>query len=111
MSTRTPVRSAAPFDPRSRAGWPAATRESSSRLEMIRSCASALCSIASSDRPHRRLQLGEHAREESVPRPAGGLGRDAELALALERARELVLRALALVDVDAGADEADEHAV
>ena len=92
---------------------------------MIRSWARALCSIASRARagslaaaPWVRRWAAQVAiartgdcrsastlaRKSSFTR-LGLLGRGAELALALERARELVLRALALVDVDAGADD------
>src|SRR4051812_12264036 len=63
------------------------------------------------DRLRGRLHIGQHRSDEAFPRLAGLLGGAAELALALERAGERLLGALALMDIDAGAHIADEQAI
>src|SRR6267142_1348715 len=63
------------------------------------------------NRLRRRLQLGEHRGKEAVLRPARFFRSDAQFALAFERAGERVLSGPALVNVDAGADIAEEQSV
>src|SRR5919108_523479 len=55
---------------------------------------------ASRDRPRRRLQVLQHRDREPVAGAARLLGGEAQAPLALELARQAVLLALLLLDVD-----------